>query len=298
MNKKRILIAVFALLAISILVERTYFRQHRGFRVSKLISTLPPMDCPPPEGVDALLEQSFRYLGAGGTSFVFLGEDGKTVLKLFKHHQLFFKHSLWHVAFPGVADVWRIRKILYREKEHRHKRHFSFFPSCSLAFDELKEETGLIYLCQRPNRYFNRKITLYDTWGISHRFDLGKTAFALQKKATLLFPYLKERIGQGRTEEARQAIDAFIALIIHRCKKGIGDRDPNLGINFGFIDKNAVEFDLGSYYSNPSLNTPFKAAREVFFTTFALQKWLEKESPELLNYLLDKIAKIHAEPRP
>lgn len=29
--------------------------------------------------------------------------------------------------------------------------------------------------------------------------------------------------------------------------------------------------------------------------TMALQKWLEAESPELLNYLLGKIAKIHDE---
>ncbi len=292
---KRILIAALALITVLIAVERTYYRQNRGFRVSKLLSGQQSVDSPPPEGIDTLLDQSFRYLGAGGTSFVFLGEDGKTILKVFKHHQLFFKHPLWRVVFPGATDAWRIRKILFREKEHRHKRHLSFFSSCALAFEKLKEETGLIYLCERPNRHFNREITLYDAWGIPHRFDLSQTEFALQKKATLLFPYLKEHIRQGRFDEARQAIDAFISLIVLRCKKGIGDRDPNLSINFGFIEKTAIEFDLGSFYSDPSLNTPFRVAKEVFFTTFALQKWLEAESPELLNYLLGKIVKIHDE---
>lgn len=293
--KKRILIAALALLTVLIAVERTYHWQNRGFRISKLLSAEQSVDSPPPEGVDTLLDQSFRYLGAGGTSFVFLGEDGKTVLKVFKHHQLFFKHPLWHIAFSGAADAWRIRKILFREKEHRHKRHLFFFNSCALAFEKLKEETGLIYFCQRPNRHFSREITLYDAWGISHRFNLSQTEFALQKKATLLFPYLKEHIQLGRFDAARQSIDAFISLIVLRCKKGIGDHDPNLRINFGFIDKKAIEFDLGSYYSEPSLNTPFKAAKEAFFTTMALQKWLEAESPELLNYLLGKIAKIHDE---
>ena len=199
------------------------------------------------------------------------------------------------MVFPGVADAWRIRKILGHEKVHRYKRHLFFFNSCGLAFEKLKEETGLIYLCQRPNRHFSREITLYDAWGIPHRFDLSQTEFALQKKAMLLFPYLKEQIRQGRFDDARQAIDAFISLIVFRCKKGIGDCDPNLRINFGFIEKKAIEFDLGSYYSNPSLNTPFRAAKEAFFMTMALQKWLEAESPELLNYLLGKIAKIHDE---
>lgn len=256
--KKRILIGALALLTVLIAVERTYYWKNRGFRVSKLLSAELPINSPPPEGVDALLDQSFRYLGAGGTSFVFLGEDGKTILKVFKHHQLFYKHPLWRVVFPGATDAWRIRKILFREKEHRYKRHLFFFNSCGLAFEKLKEETGLIYFCQRPNRHFSREITLYDAWGIPHRFDLSQTEFALQKKATLLFPYLKEKIRQGHLGDARDAIDAFILLIVLRCKKGIGDIDPNLRINFGFIDKKAIEFDLGSYYSDPSLNTPFR----------------------------------------
>src|SRR5262249_3008952 len=143
MKKKKILIVTLTLLAVSVLAERIYHRQNRGFCVSKLISTQSSIDCLPPADVESLLDQSFRFIGAGGTSFVFLGEDEETILKLFKHHQLFFRHSLWNVVFPGVLDAWRIRKIILRENEHRHKRHFCFFNSCRLAFHELKEETGL-----------------------------------------------------------------------------------------------------------------------------------------------------------
>ena len=293
MKRKRLLITALILLSAAILCERTYYLRNRGFCLSKLVSSQACMDCLPPAGIDALLDQPFRFIGAGGTSFVFLGEDGKTILKLFKHHQLFFKHSLWNLVFPGIADAWRVRQIIAREKKHRHKRHLFFFKSCSLAFDELKKETGLIYFCQNPNKHFNRRITLSDAWGMPHSFNLSQTEFALQSRAKLLFPYLKELIEQGRHDEARKAIDSFVSLIIQRCKKGIGDRDPNLKINFGFIDGEAIEFDLGSYYSDPSLKTPFKAAKEAFFVTVALQKWLEIESPELLNDLLDKIAHIH-----
>ena len=187
---------------------------------------------------------------------------------------------------------WRIKKILYRERKNRHKRHVFFFSSCSLAFRELKEETGLIYLCLQPNLHFNRQIKLIDAWGISHDFNLSQTEFALQKKAQLLFPYLEELLKQERQEKAQQAIDSLISQILIRCKKGIADRDPNLMINFGFIEGKAVEFDLGSYDLDPSLKSPFYSARELYFTTFALQKWLEKRSPELLSHLLGEIAKV------
>jgi hypothetical protein len=82
----------------------------------------------------------------------------------------------------------------------------------------------------------------------------------------------------------------LFSQILCRCRKAIGDRDPNLRINFGYIDGQAVEFDLGSYYSKPELSSPFLAGRELFFTTYKLQKWLENHSPDLLNYFLESLA--------
>lgn len=292
MKKKHILLNVFILFALVILLERIYFLQNRGFALSKLISKQPSIHLPPCTEVDAMLNQAFHWMSSGGTCYVFLGEDGKTILKFFKYHQLYYKHLFWHVVFPGVADAWRIRKILSREKKHWHKRHPSFFDSCTLVAEHLKEDTGLIYLCSQPNLHFNRDIQLIDAWGISRNFNLSQTGFALQKKAHLLFPYLEELLHGKQMEKAKQAIHSLVSLIARRCEKGIGDRDPNLRINFGFIDGQAVEFDLGSYYSDPSLHSPFRTAREIFFTTVNLQKWLEKHSSELLEYLLSLIAEL------
>jgi hypothetical protein len=296
MRKKPLIFATFAFLTILLTLERTYHLQNRGFRLSKLISTQPCIDEPPPFEVDARLNQSFRWIGGGGTCYAFLGEDGETVLKLFKYHQLFYKHFFYHLTFPGIADAWRIGKILSREKKHWHKRSLAFFNSCHLVSSDFKEDTGLIYLCLQPNWHFDRDIQLTDAWGISHHLNLSQTGFALQKKADLLFPYLEKLLKKKQVEESKRAIDSLISLILRRCEKGIGDRDPNLRINFGFIDGQAVEFDLGSYYSDPFLNSPFKAARELFFTTLVLQRWLEKHSPALLDYLLEQIFNAAAVP--
>jgi hypothetical protein len=293
MNKKYIFFSAFGLFVILGALGATYELRNRGFRLSKLISPQPPVAIALPAGIEALLDQPFRFVGAGETSFVFLGEDGQTILKLFKHHHLFYKNFLFHLTFPGFCDAWRMRKIVSREKKFRHKRHPFFFNSCSLAFNRLKEDTGLIFLCLHPNPLFDRQVKLIDIWGIPRHFNLSRTEFALQQKAHLLFPYLEELLEQERFDKAKLAIDSLLAQILRRCQQGIGDRDPNMEINFGFIEGRAVEFDLGSFYSDPSLNSPFKSTKELFFTTLALQKWLEKHAPELLNYLLESIASIN-----
>jgi hypothetical protein len=291
-RKKKTILLIFAVSIALFALERAYSLKNRGFKLSKLISSQPRIHQPPPVDVDTMLHQSFHWIGGGGTCYVFLGEDGHTILKLFKYHQLFYKHFFFHFSFPGTADGWRIQKILAKENKHWHKRHPAFFSSCRLAFTKLKEETGLIYLCLQPNLHFDREIQLIDAWGIPHSLHLNQTGFALQKKTDLLFPYFKKLLREKRIEEGKQAIDSLLALILRRCEKGIGDRDPNLRINFGFIKGQAIEFDLGSYYSSPSIHSPLKAAGEIFFTTLALQQWLKKFSPELLNYLLNQIRNI------
>jgi hypothetical protein len=266
-------------------IHRIYSFQNGGFCAAKLRSPLTPHLATPPPNVDTLLQQPFHYLGSGGTSFAFLGEDGKTVLKLFKHQHLFQKSYLFHLAFPGMTDYLRIRKILRTRTKHAHKHHAFFFSSCHLAYTQLKEETGLLYLCLRPNPHFTHPIRLIDAWGIAHTIDLAQTEFALQRKADLCFPYLQNLLRTGDKEALKQATSALVHHIRCRCRQGIGDRDPNLLLNFGFIDHKAVEFDLGSFFPDPALQNPLEEAKEVFFSTYTLREWLGREAPELLTQL-------------
>lgn len=290
MKKKSLLLAALSLCLLLVGLERLYYRQNGGFRIANVLSPVPPVyTCDEDlSKIDHLLDQPFRFLGSGGTSYVFLGEDQTTVLKLFKHQHLITKNFLFHLHFPGVLDTLRIDKIAKREKQHLHKRQAFFFNSCKLAYQHLKEETGLIFLCLAPNAHFTREIKLIDAWGIPHYLDLSQTEFALQKKADMLFPTLEQLLSSGRKEEVKDAIDSLLSLMHTRCNKGIGDRDPNLLINFGFVSGKAVEIDLGSYYLKSTPNSPFQTAQEIFLSTYALQKWLEKHSPDLLNYVLDQ----------
>lgn len=288
-SMRKIFLTLIICLGLGVGLERLYYRQNGGFSLSKVLSSSPAASLSElPVWIDPLLDQPFHLIGSGGTSFVFLGADEQTILKLFKHQHLVPNSFLFHFSFPGVTDRFRIEAILKREKMQSHKRKPFFFTSCTLAYEQLKEETGLLYLSLAPDPRLSREVELIDAWGISHMLLLSRTEFALQQKADLLFPYLEKQLVLGE-EQAKKAIDALFHLIQKRCAQEIGDRDPNLLINFGFVNGKAVEFDLGSYYVDPSLHSLSAIRQELFFSTFALQKWLEKRSLSLLSYLLDKI---------
>ena len=75
MKYKQCFFVIALCIASLIALQMVYDYQNGGFRSSKLISNQPPLLIPATEEIDALLNQPFRFLGYGGTSFVFLGED-------------------------------------------------------------------------------------------------------------------------------------------------------------------------------------------------------------------------------
>ena len=132
-------------------------------------------------------------------------------------------------------------------------------------------------------------MALIDRLGFSLKIDLSQTEFAIQRCVIPLFDYLLPLIENGRMGESKQAIDSLVSLLRTRCSKGIGDRDPHLGLNFGFIDGQAIEYDIGSFSRDPGFSHPAHVKKELFFATYELRQWLEKHSPILLEHLLKTI---------
>lgn len=291
---RKLMISLLGILLVGIGLERLYAYQHGGFSLNKVLSKLENTESEwLPSDIDSLLHQSFRYIGSGGTCFAFLGQDGKTVLKLFKHQHLSPRSLFYKFPFPLPLERMRLAQILKKENEQQHKRLPFLFNSCALAHRHLQQETGILYLCLKKNPLNPHVLTLIDRWGFSHQLPLSQTEFALQKKAIPLFSHLQQLLNVGKINECKTALNALLSQIAQRARKGIADRDPNLCINFGYCEARAIEFDIGSFFS-ASPFTPFSLARELFFCTHTLQKWLEKESPELLHYLHEQIYKIAA----
>src|SRR2546422_718538 len=62
--------------------------QTKGFQVCKIYSPLPYDAQWEIQGEGVKLNSTFRFLGKGGQFYAFVSDDGKTVLKLFKMHNL------------------------------------------------------------------------------------------------------------------------------------------------------------------------------------------------------------------
>lgn len=282
-------------------------RRTDGFYLQKLfaqdIPTNPLWDTPlPSKDVEALLDQPYTFLGMGSECFTFLSQDKTTVIKFFKLDQMrfvYFKrawkkedhsnldnpaHWLHRLPLPSSLEPY-IQKVV----GIRMFRIQNTFNSCKIAWDRLREETGLLYVHLNPTKQLHKKLVIYDKIGVKHTIDLDSTRFVMQKRAELVTPKIRKLCKEGKETEARRCIDSLVKLILERSKKGIADRDPLVKQNFGFIEDQALEIDTGSFSIDERMKNPFLSHRELYVETRELQEWLQKNSPDLAKYLDEQV---------
>lgn len=236
------------------------------------IATSPPLSAPELVEVQKILAQPFTFLGSGGQAYAFLSQDGKSVLKLFKHHHLNNFSGLKALPLPEIATSFI---------QAREKHQAQFFQSCKIAFDELREETGLLYMQLNKTNQWKRSITLIDKLGISHQIDLDNLEFALQKRASLAHSTVKKMIRDGKKEEAKRAIASILNNVASRCQKGIKDNDNGFRRNTGLLNGQAVAIDIGSFSKDPALAQRQNLQKEVKEKTWHLSRSLAKCDHEL-----------------
>ncbi len=261
---------------IFITVERFCFWQTKGFRVHRVSRDLvhhPEWDFEEqPQhlvNVAQLLKQDYFFLGHGAQCYAFLSADKSTVLKVFKHP--------------------RFRRYFFP------KDLSQFFESIRIAYKELREETGLIYVHLNKTDQFHKKLTVWDRIGTAHTFDLDGTQFLLQKRAELASEKLRALRREGNLSEAQQCIDTLLAFHQCCCRKGVIDRDPIFEKNFGIDGKRTFGIDIGSFSKDPYAAVPARAKKQLFFATLNFKQWIEKNYPELKDYVEEKIYALLAE---
>ena len=278
-----------------LLIERFCHQKTGGFQITKITSDHPfnpRWETPAPsdtelEKTKALLNQRYTFFGYGGQAYVFLSEDGNTVLKLFKHHHLRFPSWVKKIPLPRTLNRVRNKWV------HRKNEKFElFFDSCKIAHDDFKEQTGLIYLHLNRTDYLKQHMTIIDKLGIEHSIDLDQIDFALQHRARLTKKHFKNLKKNQAEEMAKASIDSLLNMMVERSIKGIADRDPNLRRNCGFIGTKAVEIDLGSYTRNETLKIPFIGKTDIYQKSLQLKKMVSKRYPELSPYLEKRLQEI------
>jgi len=272
-------------------VERFCHKQTHGFRPYKIYSdhTQSPrwefksLSKEKTQEVQMLLKQPFTFLASGGESYVFVSQDQKTVLKVFKHHHM--REHTWYDDLPCPTFLSPLRSYV---RHARKKRRNQFFTSCKIAYENFREGTGLIYLQLNPRAEWKGEIELYDAIGAFHKFDPNTLPFALQKLATPAYTTLSELMEAGETGAAMTRLASLLGLMNRRYELGIADHDPRKR-NFGFIKDKAIELDLGSFSLDPTLQSPTRRRKAFLVETLKLRRWINKYHPTLTDFLEEKI---------
>lgn len=260
--------------------------QTQGFRITKISNNMDENSvsalCLSQEEIHAirsLFAYPFRYLGRGKQSFVFLSEDDVHVIKIFNNaHQrkITIFRLLAHIPF---LDNWA--KAMAERFEYKLEKTFE---SYRIAFDEMKDRTGLLFThlqrtdCLPP-------LMIIDALNICHRLDSNELGFLIQKKAQLVYPALNEMIEAQDIPKAKQAISNLLDLFVWKCRHGIHDSDPLIRTNFGFLDNEVIQIDVGPLSKDFSTQDPERMRQEIYRITTSLKHWLSERSPELVSFL-------------
>lgn len=261
-------------------------------RIHSDLTFNPAWATPLPEGTakldfERIVSQKFHYLGCGGQCFAFVSEDDQYVIKFFKHKIRKPMSSFLLKSLPTPFETIRTRKLgKILSKLDRD------FGSYKLAYEELPQETGLLYIHLNKTKGLNRQITLYDKLNIAHQIDLDGIEFILQKKADMAYPYLAHLVQENKLKQAQAAIDSLVDVIVSRCHKGIFDEDAKIHRNFGFIQGQAVVIDVGRFRRDGQRKDPLIYRKDIAAITRTLHLWLEEHCPELTPHLKQKLSSL------
>lgn len=294
-----------AIAALTYGVGRAYYFLTDGFTVSNIYSTLPttPQGIRKPtdeerEHIAAILGQRFTYLGKGCQSYVFGSEDGQYVIKFIKHQRFRCKPWLDAVAFLPWASRHRQERMA-----HKNEKHARLLEGWKTAFNALPLQTAVLWL-HLDNSNNNADIssnpepttlTLVDKLGYTHRIDLNRCEYLVQRHAPMFTPVLEQLIDSGAEEQGRHLLDQILALIADTYQSGFIDGDHAIMQNTGVLNGHPLHIDVGQLTADASSRDPAVYRQALFNKTYRLRLWLKEHSPALQTYLEERLLTIIGE---
>ncbi|MFN0064821.1 MAG: hypothetical protein ACKVOH_01155 [Chlamydiales bacterium] len=260
-----------------------------GFSLQQMKSQL-PLDSrfdPPPlpqeekQKLQHMIAQKFRYIGKGCQFYAFASEDGKWVIKFLKQKHLKPWTELQQIPMPR-----QVREHADRQIRKRQERVENLFFSCQLAYSELSEESGLLYIHLNRVPGLEREVTLIDKMGLHHRVNVDEYEFILQRRARSV----KEVFAAASKEEIGEKIDQLISLVHSRCSKGIRDRDRSFVQNVAFYEKGALFIDIGQFYKDETILAKEEEQKDLKRRLGNLRYWTEKNFPQYLHDVEKRLA--------
>lgn len=226
------------------------------------------------------LQQTYTYLNKGRQVYVFQSKDGQYVIKFFKYQR--FRLKSWENIFLSLPFLKNYRQEKIDKKQQRLD---SFLLSWVVAFNDLQEETGLVYVHLNKTDYLKTKLLIVDKIGHSTYLDLDQMEFCIQKKAEMLSSVFLRFKKQSDFFATKQLISRLFDLLIGDYQRGFVDNDPALMKNMGVIDGYPIYIDIGQLVKNERIKNP-----ETYFSILALkmqelEQWFVKHYPEAVSLL-------------
>lgn len=267
---------------------RLYFQLTGGFTLSNITSDFafqpqwevrPLMASEQAEFAKAL-DQPYFYLGKGCQSYVFASQDGQYVIKFFKYQR--YRLQSWLAYFPPLPAI-----VKYRQEkiEKKWNKLDGFVKSWKVAFENLQEETGLIFVHLNKTDRLHHQLTIYDKIGVQHTVDLDQMEFCIQRRASMLCPTLMEFKAKNDLAGAQRLVHQLLNMILSEYSRGLADNDHALMQNTGVAQGKAVHIDVGQFVINEAVKQPAVFHQELFTKTYKFKKWLGENYPELKEYL-------------
>lgn len=269
--------ALFSLCVAAFLSWVALTRTQQFSQEAVLAPLLAGKERPPSEEVRAALSQPYHYLSSGRQAYVFVSEDGKTVLKLFKKAYLCIP---WYT--PLLPKQWREKERLKRER-----RLFFYANSYRLAESLRQRECGLLYVHLMQAGHLP-SITVHDRASRQLQIDLQRTPFVLQRCGESLSEAFDRLFAQEGLSGVKRGIELFLLSLQERIQQGIADADHDVEKNFGFYEGRLLHFDPGRFFLDESLKKPARLQKEWWSATHRFRRWLEKSYPELLPFFDEK----------
>ena len=260
MKKITLMIMVLAIVVGALYgLGRLYYVLTDGFTIANMSADFayhPEWDITPllPDEkrvLDNALSQPYTYLAKGCQAYVFQSQDGQYVIKFFKYQR--FRLKPWEEVLPS----WPFIESYRQEKRlHKQQKLERFLLSWVVAFNELKRETGLIYVHLNKSTDVKKKLSIIDKIGISHLIDLDEVQFCVQRKAEMLSDVLQRLKGEGRQAEADRLLSRVMGLLISGYARGYTDNDPALMQNTGVVDGRPIYVDIGQLVHDEEVKDP------------------------------------------
>lgn len=235
--------------------------------------------------IEDVAKKKFTYLSSGSQVYSFISDDGQYILKFFKIRRLKPKTWLSYIPLPKILDRVKFEKI-----DKKNLSMHKVFESYKLAYENLADETGTLYLHLNKTHFLKSKVILFDKNGKRYLVDLDRVQFLVQKKADLFFDRFSAVVKTHDREKIRNHIRSILKLLKSSCEKGIVDNHSSAGTNFGFIGERAIMIDLGKFAYDQMAKEEAKIDQVIEGFTVPLKSWMKENASEYLDEVDREVA--------